>query len=86
MLRERKPDGLTPNADGLYLLSDIDARMAETMAKYETLEDLPNTVQPTLYSKEEQEPTRIYNLQGQRLNTVPQSGVYIQGREKKVAR
>ena len=79
-------NGLTPNADGLYLMSDIDARMAETMAKYENLEDLPTTVPPIPYSKEEQEPTRIYNLQGQRLNTVPQSGVYIQGREKKVAR
>ena len=37
--------GLTPNADGLYRLADMDAHMAETMAKYEALEDVPTSVQ-----------------------------------------
>ena len=32
-------DGLTPNADGLYRLSDLDARMAEAMAEYDAIED-----------------------------------------------
>ena len=32
-------EGLTPNADGLYKLSDIDTRMAETMAEYDAIED-----------------------------------------------
>ncbi len=32
-------DGLTPNADGLYLLSDVDARMAEAMAEYDAIVD-----------------------------------------------
>ena len=32
-------EGLTPNADGLYRLSDLDARMAEAMAEYDAIED-----------------------------------------------
>ena len=32
-------DGLNPNADGLYRLDDLDARMAEAMAEYEAIED-----------------------------------------------
>ena len=42
-----RPEGdevLTPNADGLYRLSDIDARMAEAMTEYESIEDVPTTV------------------------------------------
>jgi glucose-1-phosphatase len=31
--------GLTPNADGLYRLNDLDARMAEAMAEYDAIED-----------------------------------------------
>ena len=34
-------DGLNPNADGLYRLDDLDARMAEAMAEYEAIEDEP---------------------------------------------
>lgn len=33
-------DGLIPNADGLYRLSDLDARMAEAMAEYDAIEDV----------------------------------------------
>ena len=32
-------EGLEANSDGLYLLSDFDARMAEAMAEYEAIED-----------------------------------------------
>ena len=37
-------DGLTANADGLYRLADFDNRMAETMAEYEAIEDVPTSV------------------------------------------
>ena len=37
-------DGLNPNADGLYRLDDLDARMAEAMAEYEAIEDEPTAV------------------------------------------
>ncbi len=40
-------EGLTANADGLYRLSDIDARMGEAMAEYEAIEDEPTAVRPT---------------------------------------
>ncbi len=39
--------GLTPNADGLYRLADIDARMAEAMAEYEAIDDAPASVPAT---------------------------------------
>ena len=32
-------EGLTTNADGLYRLADLDARMAEAMAEYDAIED-----------------------------------------------
>lgn len=38
-------DGLNPNADGLYRLDDLDARMAEAMAEYEAIEDETTAVQ-----------------------------------------
>ena len=37
-------EGLTPNADGLYRLTDLDARFAETMAEYDAIEDAPTAV------------------------------------------
>ena len=38
-------DGLNPNADDLYLLDDLDARMAEAMAEYEAIEDEPTAAE-----------------------------------------
>ena len=32
-------EGLTPNGDGLYRLSDLDARMAQAMTEYDAIED-----------------------------------------------
>ena len=32
-------EGLTPNSDGLYRLSDLDARMAQAMAEYDAIKD-----------------------------------------------
>ena len=37
-------EGLTPNSDGLYRLDDLDARMLETMAEYEAIEDVVTEV------------------------------------------
>lgn len=37
-------EGLTANADGLYRLSDLDARFAETMAEYDAIEDQETAV------------------------------------------
>ena len=74
--------GLTANSDGLYRLSDLDARFAETMAEYDAIEDVPTAVravnQPVPPS------ATIYNLQGQRLAT-PQPGVNIVGGKKIMA-
>ena len=39
-------EGLTPNADGLYRLSDLDARIAEAMAEYDAIEDAPTALAP----------------------------------------
>ena len=41
MVKTVKVKGLTPNSDGLYRLSDIDARFAATMAEYEAIADEP---------------------------------------------
>ena len=47
-------EGLTANGDGLYRLTDLDARFAEAMAEYDAIEDAtavaaltPNTQHPT---------------------------------------
>ena len=37
-------EGLTANSDGLYRLADFDARMLETMAEYEAIEDVVTEV------------------------------------------
>ncbi len=39
-------EGLTPNADGLYRLTDLNARFAETMAEYDAIEDTPTDIRP----------------------------------------
>lgn len=73
--------GLTANSDDLYRLSDLDARFAEAMAAYEAIEDVPTAVsavrQPAAPS------AAIYNLHGQRLDTL-QRGVNIIGGQKKI--
>ena len=78
-------EGLTANADGLYLLSDLNGRMAEAMAEYDAIEDAPTAVGiVTQYSEASQSAT-IYNLQGQRLDSL-QHGLNIVGGEKKVVK
>ena len=77
-------NGLTPNSDGLYRLSDLDARFAEAMNEYDAIVDAPTSVQALNQSASSQ-PVVVYNLLGQRLDT-PQHGVNIIGREKKMVK
>lgn len=46
MVRPVSIEGLTPNADGLYRLSDLDARMAEAMSEYDAIEDASTALAP----------------------------------------
>ena len=62
-------EGLTANSDGLYRLSDLDARMAETMAEYDAIEDVPSAIRVVANTDAASQPAVIYNLQGQRLNS-----------------
>ena len=74
-------EDLTANSDGLYRLSDLDARMAETMAEYDAIEDVPSAIRVVANTDAASQPAVIYNLQGQRLNS-PQRGINIVGGEK----
>jgi glucose-1-phosphatase len=76
--------GLTSNSDGLYRLSDLDARFAEAMGEYEAIVDDPTAVRAVNPSAASQS-AAIYNLQGQRID-VPQSGINIIDGEKKVVK
>ena len=70
--------GLTANSDGLYRLSDLDARFAEAIGEYEAIEDVPTAVKPATSNRDS---AAIYNLQGQQLDAV-QHGVNIVGGRK----
>ena len=72
---------LTANSDGLYRLSDLDKLMANAMAEYEAIKDEATAVRAVAQSETASQPEAIYNLQGQRLDTL-QSGVNIVGRTK----
>ena len=76
-------EGLTANADGLYRLADLDARMAETMAEYDAIEDVPTAVRTVSHPASLS--AAIYNLQGQRLDA-PQRGVNIVGGTKTIVK
>jgi len=68
-------EGLTPNSDGLYLLSDLNARFNEARAAYEAITDEPTDVTTPLEGRNEA-PRSIYSLQGYRLDS-PQHGLNI---------
>ena len=55
-------EGLTANADGLYRLVDIDARMAEAMAEYDAIDDETTAVSSARIVPIG--PTRAYRLDG----------------------
>ena len=78
-------EGLTANADGLYRLADLDNHMANAMAEYEAIEDVPTTVSTASHSEATSQSAAIYNLQGQRLDT-PQRGVNIVGGTKTIVK
>ncbi len=73
-------EGLTANADGLYRLADLDEHIANAMAEYEAIEDMPTAASAAGHSDASQT-AAIYNLQGQCLDTL-QRGVNIVGRKK----
>jgi glucose-1-phosphatase len=73
--------GLTANSDGLYHLADLDTLMGNAMAEYEAIEDVPTAVREASLSEPSSQPAAIYNLQGQRLDTL-QRGVNIVGGKK----
>ncbi len=81
MVRPVTIEGLTANSDGLYRLTDVDARMAEAMAEYDAIEDVPTAVRDA--SDDASPSAAIYNLQGQHLDTL-QQGVYIVDGKKKI--
>ena len=68
--------GLTANSDGLYRLSDLDALMAETMGEYDAITDAATGVRAVSQAESAMESAAIYNLQGQRLDSL-QRGVNI---------
>ena len=74
-------ESLTANADGLYRLADLDAHFANAMAEYEAIEDVPTAIRAVGQSVPISQPAAIYNLQGQRLDTL-QRGVNIVGGKK----
>ena len=73
-------EDLSPNSEGLYLLSDLEARFEERIAAYDRL--LTGII-PISHSEELPQQAAIYNLQGQQLNSHQHSdksipkGVYI---------
>ena len=67
--------GLTANSDGLYRLADLDSRMANAMAEYDAIEDVPTTIRTATADSQS---AAIYNLKGQRIDRF-QHGVNIAG-------
>lgn len=76
--------GLIANNDGLYPLSDLEYRFDETMKEYDAIIDEPtaaNSVRQSDYAQ----PAAIYNIQGQRLDSL-QHGINIVSGEKRIVR
>lgn len=72
-------EGLTANADGLYLLSDLEQRFKERIEAY----DQAPTVIRTAATQGNSRQAVIYNLQGHHLDNASQkSGIYIKDRQK----
>jgi glucose-1-phosphatase len=82
MVRPISVEGLTPNADGLYPLSVLDARFAAAIAEYDAIVDAPTAINVPHQSASSPHTITLYNLQGQRLST-PQRGVNVVGGGKK---
>ena len=78
-------DGLTANGDGLYRMADLDARMAETMAEYDAIEDDAATDVPAPARIVPIDSVRTYTLSGT-LATDSTRGVIIGPGQKTVRR
>jgi len=72
-------EGLTANADGLYRLIDLDARMEEAMAEYEAIEDAPTAVPAARIVP--MNSLRSYTLDGRQANDSTH-GVVIENNHK----
>lgn len=72
-------EGLTANEDGLYKLSDLEARFEDRIAAYDEL--LTDINAPTRAGAGSQK-AAIYNLKGQRISDEPTNGVYIKEGKK----
>ena len=73
-------EGLTANSDGLYRLTDLDNRMAEAMAEYDAIEDIPTAVTSatrTVTSGDE----RSYTLNGTPANASTRGIVISNGKK-----
>ena len=57
-------EGLTTNSDGLYRLSDLDARMAETMTEYDAIKDTETSAIPAPATTIPSGSARSYTLSG----------------------
>ena len=82
MVRSVSIEGLTANADGLYRLADLDARMAEAMAEYDAIEDQATGDKSARVVPFNPAPSaRVYRLDGT-LATDSTRGVVIQDKQK----
>ena len=73
-------EGLTANSDGLYRLIDLDTRMAETMAEYDAIEDMPTAVTSTTRTVTTGE-ERSYTLSGTPANASTRGIVISNGKK-----
>ena len=72
-------EGLTANDDGLYRLADLDAHIANAMAEFEAIEDVPTAVRSVIQPESTSQSAAIYNLQGQRLDTLKRGVNIVSG-------
>ncbi len=77
-------EGLSANADGLYRLSDLDARFAEAMAEYEAIEDIPTAIPSASLTIPNAE-NRAYTLNGIKASE-SSYGVVVDGNRKVLRR
>ena len=73
--------GLTPNADGLYRLEDIDQRMKETMHEYEEIEDASTAINSTSTTTDNPNHYIAYTLSGAPATAATQ-GIVIENKRK----
>ena len=73
--------GLSANADGLYRLTDLDARFAETMAEYDAIEDATAVAAPARVIPISE--GRSYTLSGTQANDSTR-GIVISDHQKVV--